>query len=456
MSLASILSIARSALVAQQRTIDTISHNIANASTPGYTRQETPLGSSDPLRTPQGAVGTGVTIEAARRMRDSFLDTTFRQESGLQGQYSATRDLLGQVQQVLGEPGTSGLSTSLGAFFDAFSQLATDPGNATNRFVTRQTAQSLVQRFRSLDGALSQTAQNASAQLQDKVSQSNQLLQQVVDLNGQILAAKGSGGIPDLEDRRDVALDKLSTLLGIRTVAYQDGTVGVIAGDTVVADGAGHQTLTVSPVGSGYGVTLGGSSTVVQLSGGEVKALTDFTQTTVPGIRSQLDQLAGAIVSSINTLHQGGTVSGSTPPVTGVPLFDPAGVTAGSIDLSAQVKASASNIVTGTTGQAGDGTIALQIAQLRQTQLTALGGLSAPEFYTGVVSAIGGLGQTAEQSATAQGTLVANLDAQRSSADGVNTDEEMIALIKGQQAYSAAARIITVADDMMQDLLRMI
>jgi flagellar hook-associated protein 1 FlgK len=455
MSLSSILSIARSGLSAQQRVLDTIAHNIANADTEGYTRQQTTLQAGVPLLTPHGAIGTGVVAEAAKRLRDGFLDTSYRQEAGLQSQYATTRDLLDQVQSALGEPGSAGLSASLGQFYDAFSDLANDPNGSTTRFLARQAGQQLAARFRGLAGSLSQASQNALAQLQGRVGEANGLLQQVTQLNAQIVAARGAGGVPDLEDQRDMAIDRLTKLMGVRAVSYADGSVGVLTGDTLLADGMNHQTLSVTTVGAGWGVTSGGGAPL-NLGGGEIGALTQFTQATLPGLQGQLDQLAGQVVASVNALHQSGTVTNSNPATTGVPFFDPSGTTAATIDLSSQVKASAANIVTGATGSAGDASIALQISQLRGSAVVALGGQSASDFYASVVADVGSLRQTADRGATAQETLVSNIDAQRQSVSGVNTDEEMIAMIRGQQAYSAAARIVGVADEMMQDLLRMI
>ncbi|HEU4587344.1 MAG TPA: flagellar hook-associated protein FlgK [Gemmatimonadales bacterium] len=456
MSLASILNIAQSGLTTQQRLLAVISHNIANADTEGYTRQQLNLRAGAPVITPQGAIGTGVLAEAATRVRDGFLDSRYRDEAALQRQYASTRDLLDQIQSALGEPGTTGLSANLSQFYDAFSDLANDPNGPTTRFLARQAGQQLVQRFQSLAAGLSQAGQSAFEQLQARVNEANSLLAQVTQLNRQIVASRGSGGVPDLEDQRDVAIDRLSQLMGVRAVSYADGSVGVIAGNTLLADGVGHQTLAVTTAGSGWGVTLAGSTAAFNPTSGEIRALADFSQSTLPGVQAQLDQLAAQVVASVNTVHQSGTVTNSSPPTTGVPFFAPTGTTAGTIDLSAQVKASPANIVTGASGAPGDAAIALQIAQLRSATVAGLGGQSAAEFYAGVVANVGSLRLGADRAAAAQEALVANLDAQRQSVSGVNTDEEMINLIRAQQAYSAAARIVNIADEMMQELLRMV
>src|SRR5690242_11232615 len=104
MSLTSLLSIARSALLTQQRAIDVTGHNVANAQTPGYTRQRLALQAETPLNTGFGQVGRGVTAAGIQRLRDGFLDESYRRENGDLGKFSTMKDLLGQVDALFSEP----------------------------------------------------------------------------------------------------------------------------------------------------------------------------------------------------------------------------------------------------------------------------------------------------------------------------------------------------------------
>jgi flagellar hook-associated protein 1 FlgK len=452
MSVSDVLNVAQSALAAQQFMMNSIGENIANADTPGYTVEQPSLVPTTPVITSEGAVGTGVTVGDTQRLRNTFLDQEYRGEAGLNGQYATTQNLLNQVQTGLGEPGSSGLSTSLDGFFNAFTTLTSDPSNATDLAAVQQAGSSLVQNFQSVSQSLTSVGQTAVSQLQSDVSQANQLLSQIQQLNQQIVAAQPSGGAPTLEDQRDTDIDQLSTLMGVTTVDYPNGAVGVMAGGTVLADGAQSATLSVVASGSGYGVSINGSATAASITTGNIGAISTFTQTTLPGMQNQLNTLASSLVTAVNTLSESGTVTGTT--VTGVPFFNPADTTASTIALSAQVQASPSNIVTGTSGDPGDSSIASQIAQLAQAPNAALGNQSIPAYYASFVSGVGTQAQTAQQNSTAQQTLVSNITNQRDAADGVNTDTQLVDMIQTQEAYTAAAQLVNVANQMLQTLLQ--
>src|SRR6185503_4283623 len=120
MSLASILNSARSALLAHQRAMTVTSNNVANAQTPGYSRQRLELIPATPLFTGQGTIGRGVSEGGIRRARDQFFDATFRRESGFLGLANLMRDFLGQVEATLDEPSDTGLASTLNALFQSF------------------------------------------------------------------------------------------------------------------------------------------------------------------------------------------------------------------------------------------------------------------------------------------------------------------------------------------------
>ena len=155
----------------------------------------------------------------------------------------------------------------------------------------------------------------------------------------------------------------------------------------------------------------------------------------------------------MNAIHRTGTTPGGS---TGADFFDPAGTTASSIAVAAPLRQSPANIAAGATGSPGDGSVALRLAQLRTTGVDSAGGETLGELFGGVVTSIGVLTRAADQGAASQDALVANVQAQRSSATEVSIDEEMVSLIKGQQAFQAASKIVNAADEMMQSILDMV
>ena len=454
MSLASLLSIARSALVTHQQALDTTSHNIANVNTPGYSRQRLGLTADEPLRTPWGGVGRGVTGEGIFGARDNFLDASFRRETGVQGHATTLGEMLGRVEEVFGEPSATGISASLDAFYDAFSDLSNDPSSVPARTLVQQTARALARRFHEADTQLVQLEGEVAQRLQAQVGEINSITTQLGELNRRIVADGGPlHSAPDLEDQRSILIDKLATMGGVRVLDRNDGSVGVLLGDTLLVDGAHAQTLEVRSIpAGGFGVAVAGNISTLNPGGGSLGALTELSTTKIPAVKSDLDRLVAAFVGQVNATHQTGF---TTANVTGTNFFDPAGVTARTIALDAAIDANPAAIAAGATINPGDGAIALSIAGLRTATLGPLG-TSANEFYIGLVSGVAGQVQDATREGDAAAVLVGNAEARRASVSGVSLDEEMLTLITQQQAYTAATRIVQIADEMMDDLLNMI
>src|SRR5919109_5048751 len=114
-------------LLAQQRALDVTSHNIANASTPGYSRQEATLVTSDALHISGlngGMLGTGVDVQSYKRVRDQFLDLQYRGQSTSLGEQAARSDALSQVELSFAEPGEGGIASALEQFWGAWGDVS--------------------------------------------------------------------------------------------------------------------------------------------------------------------------------------------------------------------------------------------------------------------------------------------------------------------------------------------
>ncbi len=450
MSLQSLLSIARSALLAHEAAMNVTAHNVANANTPGYSRQRLDLTAATPASGALFPLGRGVDAVAIERSRDSFFDSSFRQDTGLLGRSGTLHDYLSQIEGSMNEPSSNGVAASLDSLFSALSDLSNDPANHTNRTVVIAAANRLTGQLHALDGQLSSVTQEAASSMRLQVTSLNTALASIAELNQRIQATGGpTHTAPDLMDQRDVLIDQLSSSLGVRVLDRGDGTVAVLAGDTTLVDGSTATSLSVVAVGAGWGIAAGGGA-AFDPGSGSLKALTDLTQTRIPALRGQLDQLAGALVNQFNALHRtGSTLSGAT----NVDFFDPAGVTAGTISLSAVVLASPDNIAASATGAQGNGGIAAQLAALSGTGIAALGGQTFREDYVGIASGLGLDVRNADQDSTVNQTMLDRSTQGREAASGVSVDEEMVNLIGEQQAYQAAARIVSVADQMIQSVL---
>jgi flagellar hook-associated protein 1 FlgK len=450
-SLYSLLGIARSALLAHQRAMNVTSHNIANAQTPGYSRQRLELTAETVPYPLIGTLGRGVSAETLTRVRDRLLDSGYRRQSALLGGADLRHDVLSQVEAAIGEPSDLGVSAALDRLFQSFADLADDPSGATSRELVRQNARRFIQQVRHLDSRLDEIAADALTRLGEQVGEVNGLLRQVAEINRQVLS--GGGSAPDLEDQRDRVIDQLSGFLGVQAQLREDGTIAVTSHGVSLVDGVHVETLEMQAApGGGYALATS-SGTPLTVTEGSLASLLEMLGTALPDLSDRLDTFVRSLVTEVNNVHRGGyTLDG----LRNRNFFDPNGLTAGTIALDAGIEASGNGIAAALTQSPGDGGNAQLMLELNGSQLASLGGRSFREYYMEMASSVGIGVQNSGQDVEIQQILVDRAEDLRSAVSGVSLDEEMVLLIAQQQAYQAAARLIRVADDMMQDLMNLL
>jgi len=456
-SIGSILSVASTALRTQQEAINVTAHNIANAATEGYSKQRPVLSQLPPQRTPTGIFGSGVGVADVQRVRDAYLDSNYRLETGEYQESEVRSGVLGQLETILSEPGEGGLSTTLDQFLSAWSSLATDPTGASARGAVREQGSLLSGHLNSLAADLDVLRQDTEARLLTSVQKVNDLADTVARLNREITASEAAGETAgDLRDARDRAIDEMSTLIPIQVTQRENGGVGILTSGVGLVDGAEHGTLEVRLSGGSLELGLEGRASSLPDLGGRIGGMIRVLNEDLPAVRDSLDDLAEALVTEFNALHQTGTAPDGS---TGVDFFDPAGVSASSISISAAVEADSNAIAAGTGGasgeyRAGANDIALTLAGLRDAPNATLGA-SFGEHFRKLVSDVGFSVRSSLDSVEVHKTLSEQADVRRQSFSGVSTDEELVKLIEFQTAYSAAARVVTVADELLDTLVRM-
>jgi flagellar hook-associated protein 1 FlgK len=170
-------------------------------------------------------------------------------------------------------------------------------------------------------------------------------------------------------------------------------------------------------------------------------------------LRSRLDNFVGTLVGLTNTVHrQGYTLTGQGR----TDFFDPSGTTAATLALAPGIVASTDGIAAAETRTPGDGANALRLASLSEGGVAALDGRSLRQYFMDIADTVGIDVRNASQDVSIHQTLMDQADAQRSAVSGVSLDEEMVILLGQQQAYTAAARLISMADEMMKTLLEVV
>jgi flagellar hook-associated protein 1 FlgK len=482
----SILSIARTAIAAHQAAVTVVSQNVANAETEGYSRQRAELVPSLPQRLEFGSIGTGVQVQNVVRLRNTLLDASYRREAASAEGFGLRRDVLSQVEAIFGEPSDQALAGALDAFWSSWSDLANSPGSPGAQAVVRQRGIEVAGTLNRFANRLTQLDANTRTQLATSVDEVNRLALQLADLNRQITAAEvGGRQAPDLRDARDRIDDQLAKLTGARLMPQTNGTLAFVIGGSSIVDGAHARPLEVR-AGPPSSLGIVGATDSLRQVDGTVGAALTLLSTDIPNVRATLDTLARGLVNGVNYMHRSGwTAAGDAlgganwdplVPPTGsrVDFFDPAQTTAGTIAVSAQVAANAGVIASGSTQNApGDNTLALAIGALRdgagiaalQTAMGAVafasqvglaGGTTFNDSFRDTVTTVGMEVRAAENSAEAFGTLASQAEIRRSSVSGVSVDEELTLLIRHQQAYQAASRLVRTADELAQSLLDMV
>jgi flagellar hook-associated protein 1 FlgK len=470
-SIGGILSIARSAIQAHQIALQTASQNIANAEVEGYSAQRVNVAANTAQMFTYGALGTGVVVQGVTRSRDVLLDDQYRRASTSSSSYSTARDILGRVEAVLGEPSKTGLSNAMDLFWNSWSDLSSDPSSVSARGVVRQRGTELAGMFNTFANRVDDVGMDARARLTADVGKVNELMKQIAAINPAIVAAESGGqSANDLRDSRDRLLDQVAKLGDLQSIERTDGSVGVYFAGRLFVDGADAHQLAIQGTTT-LSVVVKGESSGIPLVGGSVGSTLDMINTEIPRAMANLDALAGAIVREVNAIHSTGKVYSGNPPVAASAgkFFTQSG-NQSSNDVAQTARGmrldSALSDITKIAASAGSSTgpgnngAALSIAGLRDTTLnfydaggTQIANTTLGTFYRDTVASVGLASGQAANAATVHETLANQADTRRQSVSGVATDEELVGLIKHQQAYAAAARLVKVVDEMAQTLI---
>jgi len=456
------LEIGRKALQAQQRALDVTGHNIANANALGYTRQDAVLSATTPYPVPgfnkpgtPGQVGTGVKVDEIRRLRDAFIDIQIRTEAKATGFWEAKQDALRKLEVILNEPSDAGLRTVMDQFWASLQELSKNPESKSVRAVVRQRGIALADTFNHVDRQLTELQADTDSNIRIKVDEVNNIATQISKLNDQIIQIENTGDkANDLRDKRDLLVDQLSKIINLDTVEEKNGGLTLTIGGRVLVTGKNNyaiQAVSVPP--SGYAdIQWASDGTAVSVQSGTLKGLLDVRDVIINNYIGYMDSLAGTLATQLNAIHRNGRVLNGIG-ASNLNFFEPEpGATAGTITVSAAVLASENNIAAATQDSApGDGSNALLIAQLKHSNIL-LGG-TLDDYFRGITGQLGVDSQEATRMVDNQGILEAELQNRRQALSGVNLDEEMTNMIRFQHGYNAAARVVTVMDEMIDTIV---
>jgi len=308
-----ILGIGTSALLANQQALSTVSHNIANAAVEGYSRQSVEFQARHSQLKAGNFFGTGVDLISVRRHVDAFINGQISADISQQSQLATQQSYLERVDNLLANDST-GLSSVFDQFFAALQDMSLDPSSVPQREVVVQRAMTLVDRFNTLSGHVSEMDREINLQIEEQVTRVNSLAANLAQLNQTIATATAQGAgqsASDLLDQRDRLYNELSTLVKVSTVTQSDGSTNVFMGDgQALVVGTTAFSLATRPNdfdSSRLDITYEGATSVnitKGFSGGSIGGLLNSWQQVIDPVVNQLGRMAVALEQSMNEQHR--------------------------------------------------------------------------------------------------------------------------------------------------------
>jgi flagellar hook-associated protein 1 FlgK len=456
MSLNTSMSIAVQALVADTGALQTTNNNIANVNTPGYSRQVPILQSAAPTDEGQVSIGNGVVLEGVQSVRDELLQMQIQSQTTAQSGANAQLSSLQQLQPAF-TTSAEDVGTTMSALFSSLSSLSTDPTSSVLRQGVLTAGQSLISAFNTASASLTAQQTGLNTQVDQDVSQVNQLTQQIAALNPQLAELKASGQDGgSIQDEQDQLVLSLSKLTSVSVTKTEGGDTLTTGNGTPLVEGSKSFALQTSTGSDAMQHVLdqSGNDITSSITGGDLGGTIQTRDQTIPGIMSSLNGLANQLGNAVNAAQkQGFDQNGNTGQnFFNVPATDagPGGTTVMSISMAIT---DPKLIAASSDGSAGSNGNLANLSAIQSTNLSS--GQSPIDTYSSLVDHVGSLTSNASSESTATTASLLQLNDQLSSVSGVSIDEESTNLITFQQAYQAAARVITVINSLFQVTMAM-
>jgi flagellar hook-associated protein 1 len=458
-----------------------------------------------------GQIGQGVEFQHIDRIREKFLDDQFQNENKSLGEWEVRKGTMDKLESIINEPSDSGIRQVVEGFWNSWQELSKTPENVTARVLVKERALALTDAFNHTGKQLSDLSADLTNNIEINVQQANSLVKGISSLNNEIFRVEGLGNSAnDLRDQRDVMIDDLSKIVNINVTESSSGYT-VKMGNVELVNGPDVSTTLTSALmnessaigdltsGSIHGMIISRDTNVADMKFQldnmmKVLAVGDIDVTLPKGMvvpegtlingntysgtiddRTLKDNLP-TTVKGMNGLHALGYSGAGGTPSAAIPFFTiKPGYTdfnADSVTVNPDIIANVSNISSSTRTYLdangveqvvkGNNDMALMISDMRtkktnfdpnDTGKPILVDGTFDEFFRAIVSQLGVQSQEATRQASNQKVLADQVDANRQSVSGVSLDEEMSNMIKYQHAYNAAARSLTVFDEMLDKLI---
>lgn len=465
------LNVARQSLHNMQLGITVAGHNMANATTEGYTRQKVALATERQSDAPH-ILGAGAYVQQIQRVHDVLLEKRIQNHQSDTGLLESQKEMLDFIESSLGQfidrqsksvegsAATQGIGSPgsiaeyLDQFFNSLSSLSNDPTSSALRQQLANNANSLVNKLNSNSEAIGTLQSQISNEINDDVEKINELITQISELNYNIVADERAhrGESNDLRDKRQIKVEELAELINLEKTVDDNGLMTIYI-DGIQMSGmnaAEQQVESFSKSDGSIGLRTVNDALEIGFTSGRLAGLSRVRDVVLPDLSSKFDSLASNLISEVNTIYQTGTdLLGNS----GELFFE--GNDSSDITVNEDILDNPAKIQGSLDGEKGDNTIFINLFNLSNKKIASLNNLTFSENYADL---IGNFGQTikAVEDSLEDNTAVGDMLTQkRDSISGVSLDEEMTNLIQFQRAYQASARIINTLDEMISTAINL-
>lgn len=462
--------IAKSGMNAARYQLNVAAHNLANQSTPGYTRQtaiqvtRTPIHSLGIIDyTGNGIMGQGTSIETIQRVRNDFLDAEYRKYLSSSNYNYHLSQGFNHIEKILNEPSDVALSSNISTFWNALSELGSKPTDMSARATFVQSALSFTTTLNTMGEKVSQLKSQYHQELETSVQKINNLTAEIYDLNKKITDMESIGNpANDLRDTRDLLIDELSKMVDIETYPDESGGVSVLAGGKLLVgiNTKREISLVADTTNSSYKVIWSEELDQFEMKGGHLKGALDTINNSLSSFENSLNDMVGAISEKFNEIHKNGfDLNGNA----GIDFFvssDGEPISIHNITINPEILNNEGLLaLSGDATLSGDNANLNALLTIKDEKLLNPSGSSAmsiDEFYNYTVSKIGLNSMSASQAyKNAMGALQ-SVETEKSSVSGVSMDEETANVIMFQQAYNASAKVLQTVDEMLTTLINIV
>lgn len=452
-TLGSALNSALSALVANQTGLAVASNNIANANTPGFTRQRVVMQAA-PRIGEMIPVGTGVMVTGTESMRDQLIDRRLWKETSGQAGGDLTHQTLSDIETMFNESGNTGLLPLLSDFYNSFQKLSTNPASTDLRQQVANSSASLAQFINERAGDLRDMKTSVDHSIKDDVSKANTLINQIADITKSIQEQENTEPANDLRDQRSSLIQQLSSIVNVKEMDSSGGYQLTTGNNRPLVTNGAASPLTTATTEDGTTTVLSGSTDITsEFSDGTLAARIALRDQTIPQYSQALDQMAYDLARQVNAIH---SVSYDQDGNTGTNFFVPIdGVAnaASRLQLNPDIVKDTRKIAVSSQSAGSDNQSAIAIGNLLNAADSSRG--SVTDQYRALVFQIGSETANAQIDASQHQSMLTQLENRRASSSGVSIDEEATSILQFQRAYQASARVVSTVDQLLQVTLNM-